>query len=456
MREPYDAAAMREKLAADPLRPGYHFLPPCNWINDPNGLIHLGGQHHLFYQHNPHAATWGNMTWGHAVSSDGLHWQDQPFALEPDHSYDAFGCFSGCAVDDGGTLTLIYTGVRSDEQTGQWQSQCIATSEDGVRFAKHPGNPVIAGPPNGFRPDEFRDPFVWRDDFGNGERWYMVVGAATADEPQRGAILLYEADALEEWHYLGPILTEPVGSPIRMHECPNLFRCGARWVLMTSPPPTGKVVAYVGSFDGRTFEGEHESLIDYGAALYAPLSYIDARGRRLMYGWLREPRDKQTRCAAGWAGALSLPRVLTIGDDGRICQTVADELQTLREAPIALDNLGRMSEVRLTLHVQRTATAELAGTPIVIDRTGGQVEVNGHSAPLVIGDEPVDLRIFIDGSVLEVLVDGQVAFTFRRYDLPKRLVVRVDPGRLGRLVDAQAWQMRSIWGRDEVRVRGQG
>ena len=101
----------RAALAGDPHRPQYHFLPPANWMNDPNGLIEWSGQLHLFYQYNPHGAFHGTIHWGHAVSQDRVHWEDLPIALAPTPGgLDAGGCWSGCAVDDGGTPTLLYTG----------------------------------------------------------------------------------------------------------------------------------------------------------------------------------------------------------------------------------------------------------------------------------------------------------------------------------------------------------
>src|SRR5215213_10374425 len=87
----------RSLLAADPHRPQYHFLPPSNWMNDPNGIIQWKGQFHLFYQYNPIGPLWGNMHWGHATSPDLIHWSDKPIALAPTlGGPDATGCFSGC------------------------------------------------------------------------------------------------------------------------------------------------------------------------------------------------------------------------------------------------------------------------------------------------------------------------------------------------------------------------
>src|SRR5215813_2310009 len=101
--------ALRKQLETDPHRPGFHYLPPKNWMNDPNGLIQWEGKFHLFYQHNPNGPVWGNIHWGHAVSPDLVHWSDLPIALAPTPGGpDEVGCFSGCAVNNG-VPTLIYT-----------------------------------------------------------------------------------------------------------------------------------------------------------------------------------------------------------------------------------------------------------------------------------------------------------------------------------------------------------
>ncbi|GAC1461444.1 MAG: hypothetical protein PVSMB2_23680 [Ktedonobacteraceae bacterium] len=106
------ALEQRKELADDPHRPHSHFLPPANWMNDPNGLIHWKGRYHLFYQHNPHGAFHEKIHWGHALSSDLVHWTDLPIALTPTPGRaDADGCWSGCAIDNHGTPTLLYTGI---------------------------------------------------------------------------------------------------------------------------------------------------------------------------------------------------------------------------------------------------------------------------------------------------------------------------------------------------------
>src|SRR5258706_15574187 len=105
--------ALQANLAADPLRPQFHLLAAKNWMNDPNGPIYWNGLYHMFFQYNPNAAVWGDMHWNHAASEDMIHWRHLPIALAPTPGWaDADGCFTGSAVNDNGTATILYTGVQ--------------------------------------------------------------------------------------------------------------------------------------------------------------------------------------------------------------------------------------------------------------------------------------------------------------------------------------------------------
>jgi len=164
--------ALRKQLAADRLRPQFHLLPAKNWMNDPNGPIYWKGQYHMFFQYNPNAAVWGDMHWNHAVSSDMIHWQHMPVALAPTPGWDdADGCFTGSAVDDRGTATILYTGVKRvpaeratlrDGTHNFREVQCLATSTDPqLRTWKKYPQPVIQ-PPDDPQLAGFRDPFLFR------------------------------------------------------------------------------------------------------------------------------------------------------------------------------------------------------------------------------------------------------------------------------------------------------
>ncbi len=438
------ARAIRRDLAGDRHRPRVHFQPPRFWMNDPNGLIQFGGRYHLFYQHNPHGPRWGNMTWGHAVSDDLLHWDDLPHALHPDEPYDAGGVFSGCCVDADGTPTIAYTGHRA------WgrdvQVQCIATGDaDLLRWRKHEANPVIPAAPEGFSQRHFRDPCVWRQ----RGAWNMVVGGSDAEG--RGAVLLYRSSDLVRWRFLGPLLRFRGDEGGRIFECPNFFKLGGKWVLIGSPIPLGRAVYFTGSFDGRVFTPEVRGEIDPGRG-YAPQCFAADRGRRVMFCWLREGRSARACSLAGWSGVMSLPRTLSLRPDGGLDFAPADELLSLRRnhrdlGPVTLDAdellvepelAGTCTEIaaefvpgraeRIGLVLRRSPRGgeetllawDRRARSLVLDtrRSSRSAAAAGdvHTAPLDLADaEPLSLRAVVDASVIEVFANGHTCLTGRVY-----------------------------------------
>ena len=238
---------LRDALAGDRHRPLYHFLAPSNWMNDPNGAIFWKGKYHLFYQYNPNSPSWGTIHWGHAASSDLVHWEDFPIALSPSkEGPDKHGCWSGCVVDDQGVPTALYTAPGP-------QTVCLATGDgDLTRWTKREV-PVISLPPPGLdltgfpsitgdASAGFRDPFVWRE----GERWLLLIGSGIRGKG--GTALLYESEDLRHWHYRQPFLTAMVGTDCQMWECPILLRVGDRCAMFICPHPEAK---YVSWFAGR-------------------------------------------------------------------------------------------------------------------------------------------------------------------------------------------------------------
>lgn len=486
-----EAAAARARLRDDPQRPRYHFLPPGNWMNDPNGLIQWRGRYHLFYQHNPHGPLWGNMHWGHAVSDDLVRWTDLPLALAPTPgSYDQDGVYSGCAVDNGGVPIIIYTGVR-----GRDQLVCLATGDDELlTWRKWAGNPVIPERPPGLDILQYRDPSVWRE----GNRWYMVHGAGITGVG--GAALLYRSPDLVDWEYLGPIHTgdlhrrEPVWTG-SMWECPQLFPLGDKHILLVAVwhERALQYAAYtIGAFANGRFTPAREGILDAGL-LYAPQTMRDGGGRRVLFGWLREGRGNEAMQAAGWSGVMSLPWILTLRDDGALGVAPAPELESLRgahreygalgidrDADVPLPDVagdcleldaefapGDAREVGLT--VRRTPGGEeetrIVYEPgsggLVVDRARSSadpaVERAAPAATLALAPgEPLRLRVFLDRSVIEIFANERLALTERIYptradSLGVGLFARGGGARLRRL---DAWRMGAIWPGDDGRADG--
>lgn len=315
--------------AADPLRPQFHFTPYQGWINDPNGLIQWRGRHQLFTQFNPDAPKWGPMHWAHADSPDAVHWRNLPVALVPPPPAspgDTSGIFTGSAVNDGGTLTPVYT-IFTDPAAHPGatpETVGIATSTDGVHFTPSGANPVIAGPPAGSEAG-FRDPDVFRDPADG--RWKMVIGSG---HDGRGRAQLYSSADLRTWQYVG-VLAEGDGSTGGMWECPNFFPLGGKWVLMVSANATD--YAYVGTYDGTRFTAEKVSRVDAGPDLYAAQHYRDDRGRDLLIGWMDFSVPKEISRLDGWAGAETVTRELFLRADGTVGSRPIEELDGLHTAP---------------------------------------------------------------------------------------------------------------------------
>lgn len=469
-----------DQIAADPLRPQFHVMPSRNWMNDPNGPIYWKNNYHMFFQYNPDAAVWGNMNWAHTVSPDMIHWKHMPIALAPSFGgYDQDGCFSGSAVNNNGIATILYTGVKAvpaaqatlrDGTHNFLEVQCLATSTDSdLRTWQKFPQPVLL-PPQNPGLTGFRDPFLYRTE----SNWLMGVGSGLRG--LGGRVLLYRSDDLRDWRYVHPLATgqrndkqtkDSVDAG-EMWECPDFFALGKKHVLLYSTER--KVYWETGEFDKKQliFHRQKQGLLDHGA-FYAPKSQLDASGRRILWGWITETRPEAELRSAGWAGCMSLPRVLTIAEDGSLKMEVIPELAQLREAEMYLPVPGAGNEARLaalSAMELKSATAEIELTmranPLHLSisdgaqgifmiafepsRTGKELQVGDITINCTpVGTTTHRLRIFLDGSVVECFLDDQLACTYRTYRAPKaKLHIQIPQNELALVESLQVWSLRSI------------
>lgn len=342
----------------DDERPVYHLSPKVGWMNDPNGFSVYGGKYHIFYQYHPYSTQWGPMHWGHAVSSDLLHWQFLPAAIAPDMPYDKDGCFSGSAIamDDGKQL-LMYTGVeRVQGEDGRMQDiqiQCLATG-DGEHYEKYAGNPVLTRKdiPEGFSIYDFRDPKIFRNSDGS---YGCVLGNRTDDGS--GAILLYRSEDGFNWKFQS-ILDRSYNEFGRMWECPDMFPLDGQDVIITSPQDMSALglefhsgngtLALMGRAEDGKFLRDNVQAIDYGLDFYAPQTLEAPDGRRIMIAWMQN-WDTTGGCPEGakWFGQMTTPRELTIRND-RLIQNPVRELEALRGRRVSYKNVPVQEEVSLT------------------------------------------------------------------------------------------------------------
>lgn len=468
------ANADLRRLASDPLRPQYHLLPAHNWMNDPNGPIFFRGRYHMFYQYNPQGATWGNMHWAHAISPDMVHWQNEPIALSPTpNGPDCDGVFSGSAVLDHGKPAVIYTGVAPPASSRDatlrdgvhtWrETQCLAVAQDDhLRSWKKFLAPVIAAPPAGLEVTGFRDPCLWRE----GANWMLILGSGS--RAQGGMILLYSSPNLRDWTYLHPLVTgSPSGSsamnPVDsgdMWECPDFFPLGNKHVLLIST--MGKVHWKVGTYAAQRFTPEKEGVVDWGS-YYAAKTMLDAQGNRILWGWIPETRPDSDLIAAGWAGVMSLPRIMSLNAKNELVTEPAPNLRVLRSAHIhirgsapqtldALRILDLAAELGLTIQPHASDFALRLQSDfhdfatIACSNQSGKRElrVNSVSAALPGSiNSPIHLRMHLDGSVLELFANETLALTARVYQIPSG-PLRLKFNGNGEITSLDLWHIRPI------------
>jgi beta-fructofuranosidase len=444
---------------------GFHISPRRGrWLNDPNGPIFWNGQVHLFHQPN----------WCHAVSDDLVRWTVLGNVLEPTPGGpDRGGAWSGSTVADGNRVWAIYTGA---DETATEQVVCLASSTDGLRdWVKDP-SPVIAAPPANMPVLGFRDPYVIAHD---GE-WLCVVGAGV---PGCGRALLYASHDLRTWRYEA-ILHERASTPSdaiftgEMWECPFFLPVDDRFVLGISAwheNTPHQAAAFVGAFDGHRFHEESLDLLDHGPDYYAPTATVDPDGRCLVWGWAWEAHEREDS-PYNRGGLLTVPRELSLADNS-FHLTPARELESLRTARIGqtvrssaagdvismVADAGHAFDLELVLRSVAGSRFELdllaspdsrERTTLFVDLASGETGLDTrssalhatatgglYSALLDTRTLEVEIRVLVDGSIIEAFVNGR-AWTARVHPTLSDATGIVIRGLQGSAdINATAWAM---------------
>ena len=406
-------------------RPQFHFSAEKNWINDPNGLVYKDEVWHLFFQHNPEAPTWGNMTWGHAVSKDLIHWQQLEHALYPD---EMGSMFSGSAVVDHANtagfgedaLLIFYTAAGAYADPVKPFAQCLAYSTDnGQQWKKYSGNPIV----NWIEADN-RDPKVtWHE---QSRQWIMAL--YLADDRYS---LLASADA-RDWRKIQDLVLE--GDT----ECPDFFPLvdasgTERWVFWGA---SGQYM--VGKFDGEKFSPEtNVQICEQGHNGYAAQTWSNAPdGRCIQISWMagglfpEMPFNQQ----------LSIPvelKLIGSGDDVTLAREPIRELAVLRGRsvsvtnqiiapgdPFIADTKAKLFDISLTISKQNSKALYVALRGQVIEFNWVDAELRfGNSNPhklntvrkaIALPDGPqLSVRLVVDRTSFEVFLnDGEISASF--------------------------------------------
>ena len=435
----------KANVEADPHRQQFHLQPPVGWLNDPNGLCVYGGQYHAFFQYGPFDVNGGVKHWGHAVSTDLLHWEQLPVMLYPDEPFDCHGAYSGSALVEDGTMYLYYTGNVKHPgnfdyiKEGRGHNVCLAVSKDGVTLDSKQCLLTNRDYPAGLT-CHVRDPKV----FAYEGRYYMVLGARTLED--KGEVLVLESTDKLHWNHINTLTTpEAFGY---MWECPDLFCIDGQWYLAVSPQGIQCQNVYgcgyfavQGDWRSECTLGEFHAM-DSGFDYYAPQSFADETGRRIQIGWMGMPDADYSNAptvAHGWQHCFTVPRLLTNGPDGTLLQNPVPELKARRgparklpdsaealfspcfdltAAPAADFTLTVAQGVEL-VYTEKNSTCILRFTDsaLAAGRTERRVQLATPCRSLrVVGDRS-SLELFLN--------DGAAVFSTRYYPAPGDVAVKI-------------------------------
>lgn len=453
-------------------RPLIHYTPAKNWINDPNGLIYVDGTYHLFYQYNPMGNDWGNMSWGHATSTDLIHWTEQPVALTKDELGDIF---SGSAVYDKdntagfgkGTIIAIYT------SSGAHQQQSMAYSTDGINFTKYENNPIIANSTEA----DFRDPKVfWYEE---GHYWVMALAMGW-----KYSIQFWKSTDLKNWSKLSDFSTPHIECNRGQWECPDLIRMKYngedKWVLIVSTNPGGPVSGsgtqyFIGDFDGVNFiadEYDYPLWLDYGMDNYAGVTWSNTPdNRHILIGWMNNWNYAGSVPVSPWRSAMTLPRELKLVTyEGKplLANTVVSEIETIagewQEVANESLNINGPYQLRLEIDITQDGTFSLANESgeyieflvsaatrkLITHRTSTTGDIGFSTSfsipsiksPFNTAENTITLDMFVDQSSIEIFTaDGIMAQT--NIVFPKSIynMLRTD----NMSIKAQVRPLQNIW-----------
>ncbi|WP_034864656.1 glycoside hydrolase family 32 protein [Thomasclavelia saccharogumia] len=341
---------MRDNVKKDKNRLHYHLMPPTGWLNDPNGLCQKDGIYHIYFQYTPYDCNWGIKLWGHYTSTDMIHFKEEEPFLYPDQKEDRDGVYSGSAYVEDGKIYYFYTGnVKLNDRDdydyindGREQNTLSFTSEDGMEISRKKLILDNDDYPHNMS-KHVRDPKI----FKKGKYYYMVLGARTKDS--QGCVLLYRSQDLQNFQYYNCITTpQPFGY---MWECPDLLEIDGQLFLICCPQGVRQNgydyanVYQMGYFQLEyDFEQNQYNLgefkeLDRGFDIYAPQSFIDEKGRHILYAWMGIPDasyHNDPTIQYGWQHALTIPRTL-IQKDGKIIQQPLAEMKQLRKEKYEMD-----------------------------------------------------------------------------------------------------------------------
>ena len=420
-------------------RQSIHLEPKAGWLNDPNGLCFADGKYHVYFQFSPDSPKGaGRKCWGHFESSDNAKsWDYTGIVMEPDIPEDRNGVYSGCAVVKDSIIYIFYTGnVKQPGDhdyitSGREANQILVTSKDGRTVS--PKKILLR---NKDYPDycscHVRDPKVWIED----GIWKMVLGARTLDD--KGCVLYYEAEDPENWHYVKTLSTDDFGY---MWECPDQFDVDGKIFLGLSPQGLEhEEYRYQNVYSSGYFKKNGDTLtdfeeFDYGFDFYAPQTFIDENGDRILIGWMgigEIPYSNPTT-ELGWQHCLTVPRRLSVGQDGFIRQEPVINSELFGEAEEVCEGVSKDTALAFMITADFENAFKIRIGDAVISYDGDVLALDlgngdsgyGRKIRKARTGRINDIQIIADNSSLEVFAgDGRYVMSTRFYPLEPAVKVQ--------------------------------
>lgn len=480
----------RKELSADKHRPYYHFISPEGKLNDPNGLCFRNGRWHLFFQAYPPEDP--RQHWGHAVSTDLIHWRDLPYAIYPNPEEMVY---SGSTWVEPDRVIAMYHGVNAGNM--------VAISNDPLllNWTKVSDKAVI--PHGDGLPYNVWDPNIWK----KGDKYYSLSGGTLPAGPggkKVRANFLFESTDLENWTYLHPFVEDDRYSLIGDDgSCPYFWPIGdkGKYILLYfSHNSGGKYL--IGDYDkiNDKFKVTDGGNFNHGpvgrGGVHAPSACPDGKGGLIAIFNMNTGKEIGI---GNYTELMTLPWRLTLNEREKLEISPAGDYASLRKqhafAPemvlpankeIVLPGIsGNAVEIDLTLDPKDATAIELnvlrspgkeEYTKIVFYRDGGYL-IRDYSGPAtrtsaisidnlnssisgkvefrvpevasveIKEGEPVNLHIFIDRSIVEVFVNNRQCIALRAYperDDSKGVSI-IAHGRDALLKSLDAWQMENIY-----------
>lgn len=488
-------AQSRQELSVDKHRPFYHFISPEGRLNDPNGLCYWQGNWHLFYQAYPPEDP--RQHWGHAMSKDLINWKDLPLAIYPNPESKVF---SGTTYVEENRVIAMYHGTDAGTM--------VAVSDDPLLLnwkKLNDGKPVIALPKPGEKlPYNVFDPNIWKKD---GVYYTVLAGTRPIGPGGKNmrAEFLFKSSDLEHWEYMHPFLEDDVYGLVGDDgACPYFWPIGdkGKYILLHfSHKSGGKYL--IGDYDKQRdkFVVTDGGNFNHGpvsrGGVHAPSAFPDGKGG--VIALFNMNSGKPLGGKNGFSELMTLPRLLTLDEKGRLEMKPVGDIESLRKDKVEQQNvvlsankeivlekvMGDAMEINMEIDLKKSPAIELnvlrspnkeeytriifykdGGYPdkessdrkgrysaIAIDNSNGSILPNVWPRVTETADvwleknEPVKLRIFIDKSVVEVFVNDKQCISVRTYPgrNDSKGVSIIAKGNEALLKSIQAWQMKSIY-----------